>query len=345
MGNKASGAKLAAAVTNAGGLGVIGGLGYTPRILRLTIADLKSRLTDPNAFYGVDFPLAQIGGSARKTNYDYQKGKLDQLIDVIIESGNCKLFVSAIGIPSRRVVDRLHSANILVANMIGHPKHVAKACAVGVDALCVQGSEGGGHTGHIPTSILLPRVVKMVSEQKYVSPLTGEGVYVVGAGGICDGKGLAMSIVAGAQSVWVGTRFVAATEAAATEAHKKAIVSAGFEDTLTSEVYSGRPLRMIRNKYVTDWATRRKDEMEQLLAEGVIPYKKDFDPKKGTLKRKELQESGLLTKMEDFVPHLSGQVCGSIDAVLPAKVIVDDMMREAIEALKTSSGAIVRSKL
>merc|ERR1712087_894531 len=102
---------------------------------------------------------------------------------------------------------------------------------------------------------------------------------------------------------------------------------------------------MITNKYVEDWATRRKDEMKRLLKEGVIPYKKDFDVKKGALKNKALQESGLLTKMDDFVPHLSGQVCGSIDAVLPAKQIVDQMMAEAIEALRKSSGCIVTSKL
>jgi len=340
--NKASGAKLAAAVTNAGGLGVIGGLGYTPRILRLTIKELKQNLLDEHAPFGVDFPLAQVGGSARKTNYDYQKGKLDQLIDVIIEAKSCRLFVSAIGVPSQRVVDRLHRHGIVVMNMIGHPKHVRKACAVGVDALCVQGSEGGGHTGNIATTLLMPKVVDLVREHDLRSPLTGEPVHVVGAGGIYNGRGLAMSIMAGCQAVWVGTRFVAATEAAATEAHKKDIVNAGYEDTVTSEVYSGRPLRMIKNKYVMDWATRRKEEMERLLEDGVIPYKHDFDEKKGTLKNKELLK--ILTKMEDFVPHLSGAVCGAIDAVLPAKQIVDEMMSEAIEVMRRGNSLIVEAR-
>lgn len=110
----------------------------------MTIKEIKQNLVDKDAYFGVDFPLAQVGGSARKTNYDYQKGKLDQLIDVIIEAKTCKLFVSAIGIPTKKVVDKLHRHGILVMNMIGHPKHVKKACDVGVDALCVQGSEGGG---------------------------------------------------------------------------------------------------------------------------------------------------------------------------------------------------------
>merc|ERR1719295_2530156 len=156
--NKAAGPKLAAAVTNAGGLGVIGGVGFTPRILKLTIKHLKKGLDDPNAPFGVDLLLPKVGGSARKTNYDYTKGKLDKLIDIIIES-KAKLFVSAVGVPSERVVKRLHDAGILVMNMVGHPKHVPKALAAGVDIICAQGGEGGGHTGHVPTSILLPKCV------------------------------------------------------------------------------------------------------------------------------------------------------------------------------------------
>lgn len=170
-------------------------------------------------------------------------------------------------------------------------------------------------------------------------------MYVVGAGGIYNGRGLAMSIMAGCQAVWVGTRFVASTEAAASDAHKKSIVAANYEDTMTSEVYSGRPLRMIKNKYVLDWATRRKEEMKRLLEEGTIPFKRDFDEKKGKLKNQELAK--MLTKMDDFMPHLSGQVCGSIDEVLPAKQIVDEMMAEAIAVMKKGNNLIVsaRSKL
>lgn len=109
--NVAAGPKLAAAVTNAGGLGVIGGLGYTPDMLREQIAELKSFLNDKNAPFGVDLLLPQIGGSARATNYDYTKGKLDELIDVVVESGT-KLFVSAVGVPPKHVVEKLHKGGV-----------------------------------------------------------------------------------------------------------------------------------------------------------------------------------------------------------------------------------------
>lgn len=109
--NVAAGPELAAAVTNAGGLGVIGGVGYSPEMLREQIAELKSFLKDKNAPFGVDLLLPQVGGGARATNYDYTKGKLDELIDVVVESG-AKLFVSAIGVPPKHVVEKLHKHGI-----------------------------------------------------------------------------------------------------------------------------------------------------------------------------------------------------------------------------------------
>ena len=114
---KAAGPKLAAAVTNAGGIGVIGGLTFTPRILKATINHLKKDLIDKNGPFGVDLAIPKVGGTARKTNYDYTKGKLEELIDIIIECG-ARLFVCAIGIPPKHIVDKLHKNNILVMNMV-----------------------------------------------------------------------------------------------------------------------------------------------------------------------------------------------------------------------------------
>lgn len=107
-----SGPELVAAVSNAGGLGVIGGVGYTPDTLREMIADVKSMLRHPSLPFGVDLLIPQIGGSARKTNVDYTKGQLAELIDIIIEGG-VKVFVSAVGVPPKEVVEKLHAAGIL----------------------------------------------------------------------------------------------------------------------------------------------------------------------------------------------------------------------------------------
>ena len=197
---RTSGGSLAAAVSNAGGCGVVGGLGYTPNQLQEILTELKSRLDSPDLPFGVDLALPQVGGSARKTNHDYTRGQLDELIEVTIRN-KARLFVSAVGVPPVHVIKRLHEAGILVMNMVGHPKHAHKALKAGVDIVCAQGGEGGGHTGDIANSILIPACVDVA--RQYKSPLTGQTAIVVAAGGIKDGRGLASSLMQGAQGVWV----------------------------------------------------------------------------------------------------------------------------------------------
>jgi NAD(P)H-dependent flavin oxidoreductase YrpB (nitropropane dioxygenase family) len=111
--NIAAGPRLAAAVTNAGGIGVIGGIRYSPSMLSEVIDDLKAQLEDKNAPFGVDLALPQLGGGARKTNYDYTKGQLSELTNIIIEK-KASLFVCAIGVPPKEMVDKLHAAGIIV---------------------------------------------------------------------------------------------------------------------------------------------------------------------------------------------------------------------------------------
>lgn len=108
--------------------------------------DVQEDLIDKSAPFGIDLLLPAVGGTARKTNKDYTSGNLNELIDIVIESG-AAVFISAVGVPPIEVVERLHKAGIVVMNMVGSPKHVPKALAVGVDIIVAQGGEGGGHTG------------------------------------------------------------------------------------------------------------------------------------------------------------------------------------------------------
>merc|ERR1712007_299747 len=133
---------------------------------------------------------------------DYTGGTLPELIDIIIEE-KAALFICAVGVPPKWAVEKLHAAKIPVMNMIGAVKHAAKALEAGVDIICAQGGEGGGHTGDTPTSILIPKVVDLCRDK--VSPLTGKPISVVAAGGIFDGRGLSMALNMGADAVWVGT--------------------------------------------------------------------------------------------------------------------------------------------
>ncbi|KAI9890437.1 MAG: hypothetical protein M1814_003921 [Vezdaea aestivalis] len=322
---KASGASLAAAVSNAGGLGVIGGLGYTPAQLRDIILDLKSQLSNPSLPFGVDLALPQVGGGARATNHDYTNGRLDDLIDVVVEAG-AKIFVSAVGVPPKRVIERLHQEGILIMNMVGAPHHASKALQCGVDVICAQGGEGGGHTGTFPSSILVPAVVDITKSFK--SPITGEQPLVIAAGAIYDGRGLASALMQGATAVWVGTRFVASTESGASNGHKKAIVAAGHGDTETTLVITGRPLRVLKNDYVRNWEENRAGEMERMLQAGIIPFEKDLDEGK-----------------EVDPPFLMGMVASMINDIRPAAEIVESMVMEAEKMLERGASYARRKTL
>ncbi|KAI0072299.1 2-nitropropane dioxygenase [Panus rudis PR-1116 ss-1] len=327
--DRAAGADLAAAVTNAGGLGSVGGYGFTPKSLRILLRDLKSQLHNPNAPFGVDLLLPQVGGNARKTNKDYTNGQLAELLDVIIEE-KAALFISAVGAPPKWVVDKLHKAGIVVMNMIGHPKHVAKAIASGVDLICAQAGEGGGHTGDIPASILIPACVD--AAKGHISAFTGKPVYIIGAGAIYDGRGLAANLSWGAQAVWVGTRFVASEESAVGKKHKELVLSADLDGMIRTEVVTGRPVRVRRTPYLDDWETNRKEEKKELLAKGIVPREHDLDKYPDKASASQMFAMGLVAAL--------------INDILPAKVIVENMVNDAARIFKEREAQVkVQPKL
>lgn len=353
----AAGPELAAAVTNAGGLGSIGGVGFTPDALRKTISILKADLVDKSAPFGVDLLLPQVGDGARKTNKDYTGGTLPELIDIIIEE-KAALFICAVGVPPKWAVDKLHGAGIPVMNMIGAVKHAGKALDVGVDIICAQGGEGGGHTGDCATSILLPKVVDACRGR--ISPLTGENVMVVGAGGIFDGRGLAMALAMGCDGVWVGTRFIASDEAGAGPLHKKKVCSSDYTDTMRTIIYTGRPMRIFKTPYTIDFEENRSDEIKELSDMGIPAFIKDFKGEIGAgdvgvgifhgaevLTSQEKKDGVTLSMREERERgvYLTGQAAGAITDIKPAKDIVEEMVAGAIEQLRTASTFVVSSKL
>ncbi|KAF8557725.1 inosine monophosphate dehydrogenase [Imleria badia] len=190
-----------------------------------------------NAPFGVDLLLPQVGGNARKTNYDYTDGQLDELLDVII-NGKAALSVSAVGVPPKAAVDELHAPGIPVMNMVGHPKHVSKALAEGVDIVCAQGSEGGGHTGEIPFSALILAVVDLYKSAR--SSLTGE-------------------------------------PSLAPPKRKEHVLMAGYDNTVRTLIYSGRPMSVRKTPYVAEWEPHRQREIETLVSQGKIPHEVELE--------------------------------------------------------------------
>jgi len=225
--------------------------------------------------------------------------------------------------------------------MVGHPRHVKKALDAGVDLICAQAGEGGGHTGSIAASILVPTCVDIV--KGHTSPLTGKPIYVVGAGAVFNGRSLAANLMWGAQAVWVGTRFVASEEAGAPAAHKQAVVTAGYDDVVRTIIYTGRPMRVRRTPYIEDWCvfllllrllgafspslvfrdgreSNRQSEIKELTAKGIIPNDHEMEkhPEKSLQAR----------------TFLMGNVAAVIKEILPAQEIVDNMVSEAAAQLR-----------
>jgi NAD(P)H-dependent flavin oxidoreductase YrpB (nitropropane dioxygenase family) len=232
---------------------------------------------------------------------------------------------------------------MVVMNMVGAVKHVPKALAMGVDIICAQGGEGGGHTGEIPTSVLLPKVVDAC--RGTMSPLTGEPVIVVGAGGIFDGRGLASSLSCGAAGVWVGTRFIACTDANAGPHHKKLVAECGYSDTVRTLIYTGRPARCFQTPFVKDWHENRAEEMNTALAKGIVPVPY-LDEAFGGIDP--LPEDASFQDKFARRLWLMGQCAGAIteEDIKPAKDIVEEMVADAAALLNLAhSYVLAPSKL
>ncbi|KAJ4373780.1 hypothetical protein N0V83_002519 [Neocucurbitaria cava] len=326
--DQVAGPALAAAVTNAGGFGTLGGARYTPQMLREMIAEMKGLLREKDAPFGVDLLIPQVGGGARRTNYDYTKGQLGELLDIIIESG-AKLFVSAVGVPPQWAIDKLHKGGVLYGNMIGHPKHVHKACRAGADIIIAQGGEGGGHTGDIATSVLIPACADVCKQ--YTSPLTGKPVTLVAAGGINDGRSVAAALMLGASGVWIGTRFIVSKESKAPKEFKQQVIKADYDSWVKLLIWSGRPLRALSNPYLKDWEQNRQAEIKELTDKGIVPLEYELD---------RLHKEGKLTdEIEDAVAlRPVGVVGGSVNkAGQSAAEIVEEIVQETLVALNSAS--------
>ncbi len=232
MGN-ISMAELVAAVSNAGGLGVLGGGFLPPEEIRKEIRKVKELTDKP---YAVDLLVAEgMPG-------------VDELLNVLYDE-EVRIFLSGLGNPGG-LVKHLHEHDMIVIAMIGNTKHAHRCAEAGVDGLVAQGTEAGGHTGRVATLPLVPAVVDAVK------PLP-----VAAAGGIGDGRGLVAALSLGASAAVVGTRFVASREARSHEAYKQRIVTANEEDTMITKGYTGKSCRVIRNAYAESWIGR-EDEVE-----------------------------------------------------------------------------------
>lgn len=217
-----SGPRLTSATANAGGLGILAAATMTYDELARAIRDVKERA--PGKPFGVNLRADQPDINAR--------------LDLLIREGvKVASFAQA---PSKDVIWRLKDAGVVTMPTIGAKRHAEKVAEWGVDAVIAQGAEGGGHTGSVPTSLLLPQVVDTVD------------IPVIGAGGFHDGRGLVAALAWGADGIAMGTRFLLTSDSTVPDAVKRVYLSKSVNDTVVSKAIDGYPQRVIRTELVDD---------------------------------------------------------------------------------------------
>ncbi len=217
-----SGWKLASAVSNAGGLGIIGAGSMKPVLLREHIQKTAAATSRP---FGVNVPLL--------------RGDIDELITVMLQE-NVRIIFTSAGHPGRHI-EKFKNAGCIVVHVVANVKQALKAQEVGCDSVVAEGFEAGGHNGldEITTLSLIPQVVDVVN------------IPVIAAGGIADGRGMLAAFALGAEAVQVGTRFAATVESSAHEVYKQKIVDAKDGDTVLT-YRNILPVRAMKNPFMSE---------------------------------------------------------------------------------------------
>jgi nitronate monooxygenase len=260
--------ELVSAVSNAGGFGSLAGAGVPPERLREEVRAVKKRTDRP---FGVNFLLAPLGPGSQDvaaaqrfldgirerfglpsggTDLGVPPSPLEDQLEILFEE-RVPVLSLALGDPGE-LVERAHAEGMLVVSMVTTVGDAVRAAEGGVDVVVAQGAEAGGHRsvvelgsgGEVPlvgTLALVPQVVDAV------------GVPVVAAGGIVDGRGLVAALVLGAAGVQMGTRFLLARESGAHPAYRRRLLAATEEDTVVTRVFTGRPARGLRNRFVEEY--------------------------------------------------------------------------------------------
>lgn len=326
-------AKLTAAVSNAGGMGIIGGGTLSPEKLRQEIREVK-RLT--NKPFGVDLvfsPGAGMKGSIEEIQESlpeehvkfvdglYEKFEVPRLkgpeikvLDpahsmeqwqVCVDEG-IKVVAMGLGTPDW-LVPAAHKLGMKVISLVGNVKQAISTAAMGVDMIVAQGHEAGGHTGRIGLMALLPRIVAEIAP-----------VPVLAAGGITNGDQLAASLALGAEGVWVGTAFQASKESPLPEPLKQAIVDSTEDDPKITRIATGKTVRALPSPLIKAW---KKSGMETLPAPFQNYLVRDF----------------LFSAWEHDAAELglvgAGQGAGLINEIKSAEQIVNDFVEKAISTL------------
>jgi len=319
-----AGPRLVSAAANAGALGILASATMTLDQLRDAVKEVASRTDAP---FGVNLRADAMDAGAR--------------VRMIVEEGvRVASFALA---PSPGLIAELKAAGVVVIPSVGARRHAEKVAAWGADAVIVQGGEGGGHTGEVATSVLLPQVVDAVD------------IPVVAAGGFHDGRGLVAALAYGAAGIAMGTRFLLTSDSTVPDAVKARYLAATVRDVTVTSAVDGLPHRMLRTELVAGLehagrarallrAVRRAAEFRRLSGLGRRQLVRDgLALKRGrnlswsqvllAANTPMLLRAAMVDGRTDLGVMAAGQVAGVIDDLPSCERLVDRIMTEAEEVL------------
>jgi len=343
-----------AAVTNAGGFGVLGAVAHTPKQLEIDLTWIDEHVGGKP--YGVDLLLPQKYEGADEGGLDrdalrqllpaeqqafvddimarYQVPELDdEQREAVSRLGGMnvspkgyeplldvafdhpiRLIASALGPPPAALVERAHAADVLVAALAGTKEHAIRHTEIGVDIVVAQGTEGGGHTGEVATMVLVPEVVDAVAPTP-----------VLAAGGIGNGRQVAASMALGAQGVWCGSVWLTTEEAETQPVIKEKYLAARSKDTVRSRSITGKPARMLKTKWTEEWER----------ADGPGPLGMPLQPLLVSEAQARINRAANTpgSGAQELATYFVGQVVGQMNVSKKAGQVVLDMVNEYVDVL------------
>ncbi|MFD3441432.1 NAD(P)H-dependent flavin oxidoreductase [Streptomyces sp. NPDC058685] len=324
-----AGPRLVSAAAEAGALGILASATMTTDELRRAVREVSSRTDAP---FGVN--LRADAGDARER------------VRIIVEEGvRVASFALA---PSRELIAELKDAGVVVIPSVGARRHAEKVAAWGADAVIVQGGEGGGHTGDVATTVLLPQVVDAV------------GIPVIAAGGFRDGRGLVAALAYGAAGIAMGTRFLLTAESTVPDAVKARYLAASVKDVTVTTAVDGLPHRMLRTDLVDSLERHGRTRTlaravrhaagfrklsglswSRMLRDGLaMKHGRELSWSQVLLAANTpmLLRASMVEGRTDLGVMASGQVAGVIDDLPTCAELVDRVMAEARQVLDALPG-------
>lgn len=338
------------AVSKAGGFGVLGAVGFSPDQLEKECQWIDQHIGDKP--YGIDTVIPQKYEGMGETDPSKLEEQLlaavpqqhrdfaDKLlkdhgvpelpddvpsmgllgwteatanpqIDVALAHPKVRLIANALGTPPDDIIKRIHESGRLVAALCGSAKQALRHKEANLDIIIAQGHEGGGHTGEVGSVVLWPEVIEAVAPTP-----------VLAAGGIGSGKQMAAAMALGAQGVWCGSIWLTVKEASTPMEQKESLFAAGSRDTIRSRSVTGKPARMLKNAWTEAWEHPDNPKPLGMPLQGLVTM--DMV----------MRTSMYAAKSQAVAFNPVGQIVGTMNQILPARNVVDNMIDEYIEAVE-----------